>query len=309
MTSIDLRTPRPLVGLCVALVALVVSSVLIPSLASADRVAFDCESIVVDNSTQLGDATPVVIAASDAEKFGPVRVRVWDSTPGSLDDALAQLAADCGWVDVIGNYVGDLLVIGVSIDDKATRVKYGPGWAPSLDDSIDVILNRIMNPQFGEGAYTAGLTVGLEQMAARRGEVDGVPRVTTAAPAPTTSQPTDGATETTVAPPSSEPESTFLLPEQATTIEPPVEDPPDAIEEEVEPVPTSIVVIEDAPEPVDPVDEPTEEAAQGEAQLVPNIEQEGSGLGVYLLIAAVLAAVFLVPLILLKRGENKSKPS
>ncbi len=139
---------------------------------------FGCSSVLLDQGANLGDGTPVVITAEDAELYGRVKVRVFDQVPdGSLDNALAEHAEQCGWLEDQGVGEGnvvlqpDVLLMGVSVSDKATRLLYGEQWAPALDDSVSIIVDRFMNSQFAKGDYVGGLVAGLEQVASRRGDL------------------------------------------------------------------------------------------------------------------------------------------
>ncbi len=133
----------------------------------------NCDFVLTDQGDSLGDATRIVVAAEKLEQFGEVRIRVFDQTAsGSLDDELASMAVECGWLDDGGDYNANFLVFGVSIGDRATRVLYGSEWGPALDDSASVIIDRVVNAQFAQENYQGGLIGGVEQFASLRADAD-----------------------------------------------------------------------------------------------------------------------------------------
>ena len=224
-----------------------------------DPLQLECDVVLTDSGESLGDATPVVVEAAALEEFGTVKIRVFDQTPnGDLDAALAELAGSCGWLDVDGNFLPDVLVFGVSLGDRATRVLYGSEWAPALDDSASVIIDRVVNSQFAEGNFQGGLIGGVQQFASLRADAELRPDVSEI-PAGAAGE-TDG---------------------------------------------------EASPEDSQSATPETETSAGTEASATTEVvSSQGSKTGTYVLIAAVLAAVVVLPALILKRtAKNEPEES
>lgn len=234
-----------------------------------EQFELECGFLLTDQGDVLGDATPIVVAAEPLEQFGTVRIRVFDQTAaGSLDDALAEIADGCGWTDPTGEYQPDLFVFGVSVGDRATRVLYGSDWAPTLDDSASVIIDRVVNSQFANGNYQGGIIDGLGQFTSLRS--DGEPG----------SGPDDAA-------------------------EPAVDDAPPA--EESDPGVADTVTDEafEEQETIEPVPTPADTDDVAATNLTPTaVESQGSKMGTYLLIGAVLVAIVVLPALFLARGRE-----
>lgn len=131
-----------------------------------------CDQVVVDGAAVLGDGAAVAEAANAADQLGTVRVLILGETPSGLLDALGERAAVCAWVGADGVYLPDHLVIAVSVGDRATQIVYGAEWQGSLDGTEDVIVDRVINPQFAAGNFSGGLVSGLEQIASIRSAAD-----------------------------------------------------------------------------------------------------------------------------------------
>lgn len=245
----------------------------------------DCDFVLTDQGETLGDATPIVVAAEDLERFGDVRIRIFDQTPtGSLDEALSDRANACDWLDPEGNYRADFFLFGVSVEDRATRVLYGADWAPALDDSASVIIDRIINAQFAEGNYTGGVLGGIEQFASLRAEADGVSLDEEDVEVKEGTEGAEGADGIA-------PDTTNL-----STGESGSEEPSDAPDESIP------LTVETFPEVPEDSSEPADQA--GEAAPEVTVESQDSNTGFYALVAGVLVAVTVLPALVLRRSRD-----
>ncbi|TIC80712.1 TPM domain-containing protein [Nocardioides sp. GY 10127] len=135
---------------------------LAPSAQAADGSGLCTRAVVSDPADVLADAKVEQAAKALESDDVTVKVIAVEQSPGgSLEDAVADLRAECddwGWTRGGGR---SLLLLAVATEDEEFRYHYD-GAAISAFDTAAGTAKRQMRSHFAAGRWTAGMVAGLE---------------------------------------------------------------------------------------------------------------------------------------------------
>ena len=124
----------------------------------------DCSANVVDTSGVV-DVEAVLAAVDAVDPAAVVVVRSFDSVPqADLVAAVDEVLATCFDDDVTGEINEDIVVLGVSVDDRLSDVLVGERWRTAVPDA-DVLRSEVMGPRFANGDFTGGLVAAIDEVA------------------------------------------------------------------------------------------------------------------------------------------------
>ncbi len=161
-TEVSDRRYRAVTVLAAAAVALLAAAASASPVAAQDPL--DCTEEVVDTSGQV-DVDAVRAAIDAAEDEVTIVVRSFDRVPGvDLVAAVDEIVVAC-YAGPQGAVRDDVVVLGLSVDDRLSDVLVGSRWGGAVSDP-DRLRSEVMGTRFAEGDYTGGLVAAVEAVTA-----------------------------------------------------------------------------------------------------------------------------------------------
>lgn len=135
--------------------------------ATATPATRTCDRVVVDHAQVLDDDTVRAAARKVEGQAVDVRVVSYRHVPGgNLDKYVNREEARCdSWQGQDGGWKNNLVVLAVSVEDRASGLYYADSFENELGRHWRWIQAERMNPRFARGDYTRGMVAGLTQVA------------------------------------------------------------------------------------------------------------------------------------------------
>lgn len=143
-------------------VGVTLTTLLAPAAAVSAQDPLDCSRLVVDTSGSL-DVVAMEEAIAAANPAVTIVIRGYDSVPGAdLVGAVNDVVVSCFSDDQDG-VRQDVIMLGLSIDDRLSDVLVGSGWGVAVPDP-DLLRTEVMGTRFAEGQFTEGLLDAIEEI-------------------------------------------------------------------------------------------------------------------------------------------------
>ncbi len=153
----------------VVLIVLPVAVLLLPQPLARGQGDWPCDERVVDQAGILGSGLGEIERTIDEllELGAEVRVFAMPTTgQNDLDLFVDALQDGCtSWRSDGGVMRSNLIVLGLSLEERLTGLYYGDRWSAILDNEQRRIQADLMNPRFQDGDFAGGILAGLEEIA------------------------------------------------------------------------------------------------------------------------------------------------